>query len=94
MSALRQILKEITASRGGVSLDEIARRVGVSREEAEAMVGYWTRKGRLTTDDVAAACPSGGCGSCAQGNDGKPGCGSRADGPVLLAISVRRREDG
>lgn len=90
MSPLRQILKEITASRGGVSLDEIARRVGVSRGEAESMVGYWVRKGRLSAEDMAAACPSGGCGGCAHGDDGKPGCGSRRDGPVLLAISVRR----
>lgn len=90
MSALRQILKEITASRGGVSLDEIARRVGVSRGEAESMVGYWVRRGRLSAEDMAAACPSGGCGTCAHGDDGKPGCGSRRDGPVLLAISVRR----
>jgi hypothetical protein len=88
VSALRQILKEITTSRGGVSLDEIARRVGVSREEAEAMVGYWVRKGRLSADDVASACPSGGCGGCARGDNGKPGCGSRRDGPVLLAITV------
>lgn len=90
MSALRQILKEITASRGGVSLDEIARRVGVSREEAESMVDYWVRKGRLSAEDMAAACPSGGCGGCPAGDDGKPGCGTRRDGPVLLAISVRR----
>ncbi|MGI5162462.1 FeoC-like transcriptional regulator [Microbispora sp. H10830] len=93
MSALRRVLEEITAARGGVSLDDIARRLGLGRDEVDAMVEYWVRKGRLSSDDIAAACPSGGCGTCALGDDGKPGCGTRRDGPVLLAITVRRRED-
>ncbi|WP_433352653.1 FeoC-like transcriptional regulator [Microtetraspora malaysiensis] len=92
MSALRRVLEEITAARGGTSLDEIARRLEISRDEVDAMVSYWIRKGRLSADDIAAACPSGGCGGCALGDDGKPGCGTRRDGPVLLAITVRRPE--
>ncbi|MCW2901407.1 MAG: hypothetical protein JWO67_3672 [Streptosporangiaceae bacterium] len=92
MSALRQLLKEISEARGGVSIDDIARKVGVSRDEADAMVDYWVRKGRLSVDDLAAGCPSGGCGGCAQGVKGKPGCGSSpGNGPVLLAITIPRR---
>jgi hypothetical protein len=50
------------------------------------------RKGRLTVDDLGAACPSGGCGSCSSGHGGEPGCGSAspAERPTLLAISFRR----
>jgi hypothetical protein len=92
LSALRQILKEISEARGGVGIDDIARKVGVTRDEADAMVDYWVRKGRLSVDDLAAACPSGGCGGCAQGVNGTPGCGSSPrGGPVLLAISIPRR---
>jgi hypothetical protein len=90
VSPLRRLLEEVTAARGGVTMDEIARRVGVGRDEADAMVAYWVRKGRLSVDDLGAACPSGGCGGCALGgDDGRPGCGTRRDGPVLLAITAR-----
>lgn len=65
MSALRRLLREISAADRAVSLDEIARRVGVSRDEADAMVGYWVRKGRLAVTDLATACPTGGCAGCA-----------------------------
>ena len=34
--------------------------------------------------------PFDGDDGTVDGDDGKPGCGSRRDGPVLLAISVRR----
>ena len=90
MSALRQVLTEV--STGGGTLAQVAARVGVSSDEASAMVDYWVRKGRLTVDDLGNACPSGGCGSCGSGTpDGDAGCGSAgpSDRPVLLAISVR-----
>ncbi len=90
MSALRRVLAEITAARGGTSLDEIARRLDLGRDEVDAMVGYWIRKGRLSADDIAAACPGGGCGACVLGRDGGPGCGPGRDGPTLLAIIPRR----
>jgi hypothetical protein len=89
-SPLRAVLAEVSGGRAA-SLAEVARRVGVSRDEAAAMVEYWVRKGRLTADDLGAACPSGGCGSCSSGHGDRPGCGasSPADRPVLLAIGVR-----
>lgn len=87
MSTLRRVLAEITAARGGTSLDEIARRLGLGRDEVDAMVGYWIRKGRLAAEDIAAACPGGGCGGCAFTRDGGPGC---ATGRTLLAITPRR----
>lgn len=48
MSPLRRILEEINGAHEAVGLDEIARRIGVTRDEADAMVAYWVRK---------AACP-------------------------------------
>lgn len=94
MSPLRRVLAEITAARGGgVSLDDVARRVGVTRDEVDAMVDYWVRRGRLSVEEIGRACPSGGCGGCAMGRNGAPGCGAaaRGSGPVLLGITVRRR---
>jgi bacterioferritin-associated ferredoxin len=90
-SPLRQVLAEVRAGTAS-SLDEIAAHVGVSRDEASAMVDHWVRKGRLTVDDLGTACPSGGCGSCSSGHGGAPGCGSAspAERPTLLAISFRR----
>ena len=92
--ALRAVLAEIRAARGGgVSLAEVARRVGVSREEAEAMVDYWVRRGALGTTDLGRGCASGGCGGCpSAARDGGPGCGTDGpSGPVLVAITVRPR---
>jgi hypothetical protein len=90
-SPLRQVLAEVRAGTA-MTLDEVARHVGVSRDEASAMVDHWVRKGRLTVDDLGAACPSAGCGSCSSGRGSEPGCGSAspAERPTLLAISFRR----
>lgn len=90
-SPLRRILTEVRAGTA-TSLTDLAERVGVSRDEASAMVDHWVRKGRLSIDDVGAACAAGGCGSCSSGNGDQPGCGasSPADRPTLLAISFRR----
>ncbi|MCN9243808.1 FeoC-like transcriptional regulator [Streptomyces sp. RY43-2] len=92
--ALRAVLAEIRAARGGgVSLTEVAQRVGVSREEAEAMVEYWVQRGALATTDLGRGCASGGCGGCpSAARDGGPGCGTDGpSGPVLVAITVRPR---
>ncbi len=90
-SPLRQVLAEVRAGTA-TSLTELASRVGVSRDEVSAMVDHWVRKGRLSADDLGAACPSGGCGSCSSGHGDEPGCGaaSPSDRPTLLAISFRR----
>jgi hypothetical protein len=94
--ALRAVLAEIRASRGDVSLTEVARRVGVSRDEVDAMVDYWVSRGALTSTEIGRTCgpgTSGGCGGCPSASrTGTPGCGT--DGPaspVLLAITARPR---
>jgi hypothetical protein len=92
-SPLRQVLAEVRAGTA-TSLTQVAQRIGVSRDEASAMVDHWVRKGRLSVDDLGSACPSAGCGSCSSGHGDEPGCGSAspADRPVLLAISLRPPE--
>ncbi|MFE3192405.1 FeoC-like transcriptional regulator [Nocardia sp. NPDC059240] len=87
-SPLRRVLAEITESRGEFSLDQVARRVGVSRDEAQAMVDYWVRKGRLSVEQIGSGCPSTGCGGCAQ-----TGCSTGVKGPVLLAITPNPRRE-
>ncbi|WP_405484928.1 FeoC-like transcriptional regulator [Nocardia sp. NBC_00511] len=85
LSPLRQVLAEITGARGELNLDQIARRVGVSRDEIRSMVDYWQRKGRLSVERLGSGCPAAGCGSCVT-----RACPTRApEGPVLLAITPR-----
>jgi hypothetical protein len=94
VSVLRQVLTEIRTARGGTSLNDVARRVGVSRDEVDAMVDYWVRRGRLSVEEMGGGCPSAGCKSCASGDGSEPGCGrSGPAGPVLIAVSVRPRTD-
>lgn len=90
-SPLRRVLAEITESRGDFSLDQIARRVGVSLDEAKAMVDYWVRKGRLSVEQIGSGCPSTGCGGCAESSC--PTGDQRDRGPVLLAITPRPLTD-
>lgn len=82
---------------GAGSLDEVARRTGLSRDVVSAGVDHLVRMGRLETRELGSGCPTGGCGSCASGTvDGAAGCGSAGPtagrrGPVLVEIRVRPR---
>jgi hypothetical protein len=90
-SPLRRVLREIRSA-GSVRLDDVAKAVGVSRDEVDAMVDYWVRRGQLSVEEIGRGCAGGGCGSCPSGNDGAPGCGTPATGgPVLLAITIPTR---
>jgi hypothetical protein len=90
MSMLRQVLARVRAGPPGTGLDDIARGLGVTRDEVDAMVEYWVRRGELVMDELSS-CASGGCGGCrfsAQGD----GCYRPAprSGPTLVAIRSAR----
>jgi hypothetical protein len=100
VSPLRAVLAEVRAAGPGRGLDEIAKSLGLARDEVDAMVEYWERRGKLTIERLRG-CPSGGCsakgaGGCAVDGgaaNGAAGCpvGAGGDGgPVLIAISPRR----
>ncbi len=77
------------------TLADIVRVTGLPRDVVDASVAHLVRLGRLDARELAMGCPSGGCGTCASGVDGTPGCGSSAPsrartGPVLVALSLRR----
>jgi hypothetical protein len=82
---------------GAHSLGEVATRCDLPLDTVRASVDHLVRMGRLEAKELAVGCPTGGCGSCASGtDDGAAGCGSsapssRRSGPVLVALSVRRR---
>ena len=82
---------------GAHSLGEVATHCDLPLDTVRASVDHLVRMGRLEAKELAIGCPTGGCGSCASGtDDGAAGCGSsapssRRSGPVLVALSVRRR---
>ena len=82
---------------GAHSLGEVATRCDLPLDTVRASVDHLVRMGRLEAKELSVGCPTGGCGSCASGtDDGAAGCGARApssrrSGPVLVALSVRRR---
>ena len=49
---------------GATTLDDVARRVGLSRDVVDAVVEYLLRTGRLAAERLTAGCPDGGCGAC------------------------------
>ncbi len=67
---LQQILQELEATQGPVSLSDLARKLDVERSALEGMIEFWVRKGRLKDDTqeanaIYSLCNSAACGgSC------------------------------
>jgi hypothetical protein len=81
--------------RGATSLSDVAHTTGLDRDVVDAAVEHLVRMGRLHAGTLSTGCPTGGCGSCASGDDDAPGCGSTGPsdartGPVLVTLSLRR----
>ncbi|MGW8727971.1 FeoC-like transcriptional regulator [Streptomyces sp. NPDC055808] len=90
MSLLRQVLAQIEdAARTGAGLDTVARALGLSRTEVDAMAEYWVREGRLTREEIGGGCPTSGCGGCPIASSGCTTAPGRA-APRLVALRVRR----
>ncbi|HEY6934186.1 MAG TPA: FeoC-like transcriptional regulator [Marmoricola sp.] len=92
-SPLRDVLAAFDA--GARSRTEIGELTGLGRDSVDAAIGHLVRMGRLEARELSTGCPGGGCGSCASGVDGAPGCGAsapgpRRSGPVLVQLTVRR----
>lgn len=82
---------------GATTLADVSTRTGLPRDVVDAGVEHLVRLGRLSSERITAGCPDGACGSCASGSDGAPGCGASApstsrSGPVLVAVTLRRRD--
>ncbi|MGW2479248.1 FeoC-like transcriptional regulator [Streptomyces sp. NPDC001571] len=89
MSLLREVLARIeSAARTGAGLDAVARSLGLSRGEVDAMAEYWVRKGRLTREEIGGGCPTSGCGGCPVANNG---CGANGGRPAPLLVALRPR---
>lgn len=85
MSELRRVLTEIRAAPPAGGLDELARRLGVCRDELDAMIGYWVHRGELVVEEMAG-CTSAGCAGCPMATAARGGCtGPRRPGVVLLS---------
>ncbi len=70
---------------------EVGRMTGLRADVVDAAVEHLRRMGRLRADPVTTGCPDGGCGTCASGSGGAPGCGTGRSGPVLVALSLPGR---
>jgi hypothetical protein len=91
---LRDVLAAVEA--GTPTLHDVASRTGLGPDVVRAAVDHLVRMGRLAADPLTVGCADGGCRSCPSGVDGKPGCGAAGPsrqnaGPVLVALSIRRR---
>jgi FeoC like transcriptional regulator len=103
--SLRAVLDAVRTAAPGTGLDEIARSLGLARDEVDAMVDYWERRGKLTVERLrgcsSAGCSARGPAGCSAGSDGGGFAGSDGGGcplagasggdgrPVLIAISTR-----
>ncbi len=90
---LSTVLAAITD--GAITTHEIARRTALSPDTVAASIEHLVRIGRLTASTLARGCPDGGCGGCASGDNGAPGCGAAGPsqsrrGPTLVALTIKR----
>jgi hypothetical protein len=94
MSApLRSVLDAFAA--GARSRADLTTATGLRPDVVDAALDYLVRLGRIEARALATGCPSGGCGSCASGVAGAPGCGTDAPspqrtGPVLVELRLTR----
>ncbi len=58
ITPLRQVLKYFENSRGGISINAIAREMEISPGQVGSMVEFWVRKGNIRPTPVQD------CGSC------------------------------
>lgn len=84
MSPLHRVLAEIRAAPATASLDDLARRLAVSRDELDAMIGYWVHQGELVVEEITG-CASSGCASCALAGAGCGGAPGRT-GAGLVTV--------
>ncbi len=84
MNELTAVLDEMRTAPAATSLDLLARRLGMDRDDVDAAVGYWVHMGELVVEELPS-CASTGCGGCPLATDS--GCGrtpGRADPLVIV----------
>jgi hypothetical protein len=83
MSQLHRVLAEIRAGAAATSIDDLARRLSIPRDDLDAMIGYWVHRGELMVEGTVS-CGGGSCGGCPVA----AGCGSGQfpRRPVLVTI--------
>lgn len=81
---------------GATTLHDISEQTGLPMGTVNAAIDHLISMGRIEAKQLAVGCPSGGCATCATGNDdGTPGCGApgptaRTSGPVMVQLSLKR----
>lgn len=88
MSALRAVLAEVRGASDPTTLDAIARRLQLGRDEVEAMVDYWVGRGQLAVVELATHCPANSCGGCLLRAPGRCGGNRPGSGSTLRAITA------
>ena len=77
MTVLDQLVAELRTERGPIRSTDLARRIGVSEQALDGMIGVLTAKGVLSalsgsTEGEAVACSGAACGTTCVGLDNCP----------------------
>lgn len=85
---LSLVLAELQA--GAPTVQELARRVGLTEAVVRAAVDHLVRSGRIESRELPVGCPPEGCGGCASSGDcGSPSVAPGRRGLVTLTLSRR-----
>ena len=86
---LMQVLHELRAAHGPVSLDELSGRLGIGPEVLEGMIQSLVRMGRLHDNQRAMADCGARCPACA----GAEGCALVGRMPRTYTVTARDRAE-
>jgi hypothetical protein len=76
---------------GALTLDEVGRRADLPPDIVRLAVDKLVEMGRLDMGELSTGCPVDGCGECASGIGGTPGCAAPSDsrsGPALVTLRL------
>ena len=86
---LMQVLHELRAAHGPVSLDELSGRLGIGREVLQGMIRSLVQMGRLHDNQQVMADCDAHCSGCA----GAEGCASVGRMPRTYTVTARDRAE-
>jgi len=91
---LSQLLREIEAAQGVISLNDLSHKLAVEPGALEGMIQFWIRKGRLQDDTLTKGIAFDGCpvgGSCGCSCSGVQGCPFVMQIPRTISLTLDDR---
>ena len=94
VKVLQQVLRELEATQGPVSLSDLARKLDIERNALKGMIEFWVRKGRLKDDAQEAKVIYGLCSGaiCGESCSTSQKCHIVTAGPRTFSLVLHNQD--